>query len=228
MRVLLVEDDPSVATLISKGLSEEGMTIDQVGTCKAALAAGAERSFDVLIVDRRLPDGDGIEIVRAFRARGLGTPILVISALAELEDRVKGLDAGADDYLKKPFAFPELIARLRALARRGRTPMPQILRLGDLELDPGMRRATAAGRKLELTQREFALLQLFLRARGATLSRIKIGEEVWEQEFEPASNVIDVYVRRLRKKLEDAGSKTTIETVRGEGYVLAAEAVDGA
>jgi DNA-binding response OmpR family regulator len=228
VRVLLVEDDPAMAALMAKSLGDEGFTVEPATTCKAALAAGAERSFDVLIVDRRLPDGDGLEIVRGLRSRGLGTPILVVSALSALEDRVQGLDAGADDYLKKPFAFPELVARLHALVRRGRVPMPRILRAGDVELDPGMRRASAAGKKLELTQREFALLQLLLRARGGTLSRSRIGEEVWEQELEPASNVIDVYVRRLRKKLEDAGSATTIETVRGEGYLLRGANDEGA
>lgn len=220
MRVLLVEDEPNVAAFVKKGLIEESFAVDHASTRRDALHLATREAYDALIVDRRLPDGEGLDVVRAVREKGLGTPILVLSAVADLESRVMGLDSGADDYLAKPFAFSELLARLRALLRRGRAPLPAVLKAGDLELDPATRRVTAAGKRLDLTQREFALLQLFLRYPGATLSRTTIGEHVWDYHFESTSNVIDVYVRRLRKKLEEAGGETTIETVRGAGYML--------
>jgi len=220
MRVLLVEDEPSVAAFVKKGLSDERFDVDHAATRRDGLQLAMHQSYDVLVVDRRLPDGDGLDVVRTVRQQGLGTPILVLSAVADLEARVSGLDSGADDYLAKPFAFSELLARVRALVRRGRAPLPTVLRLGDLELDPSSHRVTANGKKLELTGREFAVLQLFLRYPATTLSRTTIGEQVWDYHFESTSNVIDVYVRRLRKKLEEAGGKTTIETVRGAGYAL--------
>ena len=221
VRVLLVEDEPNVAAFVKKGLGEESFAVDHATTKRDALHLATTETYDAFVVDRRLPDGDGVELIREVRGRGIATPILVLSAVADLESRVAGLDAGADDYLAKPFAFTELVARLRALLRRGRTATPVVLKAGDLELDPATRRAASNGAKLDLTPREFALLHLFLRYPGATLSRTTIGEHVWDYNFESTSNVIDVYVRRLRKKLEDAGGKTTIDTVRGAGYVLA-------
>ncbi len=222
MRVLLIEDEPNVAAFIGKGLREESFVVDGVATRRDALHLATSESYDVMIVDRRLPDGDGLDVVRAVREKGIGTPILVLSAVADLQSRVSGLNSGADDYLGKPFAFSELLARVRALLRRGTAPLPSVLCMGDLELDPATRRVTGKGTKLDLTQREFALLELFLRYPGATLSRTMIGEHVWDYHFESTSNVIDVYVRRLRKKLEEAGCKTTIETARGAGYALLA------
>jgi two-component system OmpR family response regulator len=220
VRVLLVEDEPNVAAFVKKGLAEESFAVDHAPSQKDGLLLALEETYDVLVVDRRLPDGDGLDLVRAVRGRGLSTPILVLSAIADLDARVTGLDAGADDYLAKPFAFTELLARLRALLRRGRAALPSVLKMGDLELDPATRRVLSAGARVELTPREFALLHLFLRYPGATLSRTTIGEHVWDYHFESGSNVIDVYVRRLRKKLEEAGGKTAIETVRGAGYTL--------
>jgi two-component system OmpR family response regulator len=220
VRVLLIEDEPNVAAFVKKGLGEEGFAVDHAATKTDGTHLAVRETYDALVVDRRLPDGDGLEIVRDVRGRGVTTPILMLSAVADLDSRVVGLDAGADDYLAKPFAFTELVARLRALLRRGRAALPTVLKTGDLELDPATRRVVSNGAKLDLTQREFALLHLFLRYPGATMSRTTIGEHVWDYNFESTSNVIDVYVRRLRKKLEDAGGKTTIETVRGAGYVL--------
>jgi DNA-binding response OmpR family regulator len=223
VRVLLVEDEPTVAAFIKKGLGEEGFAVDHALGRRDGTQLATQEAYDALVIDRRLPDGDGLELVREVRGRGCSTPILVLSAIADLESRVKGLDSGADDYLAKPFAFTELVARIRALLRRGRTTAPSVLKVGDIELDPTSRRVHANAQRLELTPREFALLHLFLRYPGATLSRTTIGEHVWDYNFESTSNVIDVYVRRLRKKLEDVKGKTTIETVRGAGYVLLVE-----
>ncbi|MBI3724815.1 response regulator transcription factor, partial [bacterium] len=194
MRVLLVEDEPNVAAFVKKGLAEEGFSVDHAKNREDGLHMGTRESYDVLVVDRRLPDGDGVDLVREVRGRGVGTPILVLSALADLEARVAGLDAGADDYLAKPFAFTELVARVRALLRRGRAPLPAVLKAGDLELDPAKRKVLSNGARLDLTPREFALLHLFLRYKGATLSRTTIGEHVWDYNFDSFSNVIDVYV----------------------------------
>jgi DNA-binding response OmpR family regulator len=220
MRVLLIEDEPNVAAFIKKGLSEESFAVDHAKTRQDGVHLATKETYDALIVDRLLPDGDGLDVVREVRKKGLGTPVLVLSAVADLESRVQGLNAGADDYLGKPFAFSELLARVHALLRRGRAPAPPVLKTGDVELDPTKRKVLANGKKLDLTQREFALLHLFLTYPGATLSRTTIGEHVWDYQFESTSNVIDVYVRRLRKKLEDAGCKATIATVRGSGYEL--------
>ena len=220
MRVLLVEDQPTVAAFVTKGLREEGFAVDTAATLRDGTHLATHEAYDLVIADRRLPDGEGLELVKALRGCGHGTPVLVLSALSDTASRVSGLDAGADDYLTKPFAFSELLARARALLRRGRTTLPTVLRIGDVELDPASRKATANGKKLVLTAREFALLQLFLRSPEVTLSRTAIGESVWDYHSEASSNVIDVYIRRLRKKLEEAGSQVRIETLRGAGYSL--------
>jgi two-component system OmpR family response regulator len=222
MRVLLVEDEPNVAAFVMRGLSEEGFVVDHAASKKDSLALVGKETYDVLVVDRRLPDGDGLELVRLLRGQGLATPIIVLSVMARLEHRVTGLNAGADDYLAKPFSFTELLARVRALLRRGRAPLPALLKVGDLELELATHRVLANGKSLELTPREFALLLLFMRYPGETLTRATIGEQVWDYHFESGSNVIDVYVRRLRKDLEKAGAAATIETVRGAGYALLA------
>lgn len=227
MRVLLVEDEPNVAGFVVKGFREEGLAVDHARTVAEGTDLAAVEDYDLLVLDRRLPDGEGLDIVRGLRSRGSATPILLLSVLGDVEDRVRGLECGADDYLVKPFAFVELLARARALLRRGRLPLPTVLRCGDLELDPATHQARVRGRRLELTPREFALLDLFLRYPGAALSRTRIGEHVWDYRFEPGSNVIDVAVGRLRRKLEDAEAAVTIETVRGVGYALTAPSSSG-
>jgi DNA-binding response OmpR family regulator len=223
MHVLLVEDELNVADFIKTGFSEESFTVDHVRTFVDARHLATHEVYDLIVVDRRLPDGDGLDLVKELRAKGGKAPILILSALAQLDQRVTGLEAGADDYLGKPFAFSELLARARALLRRGPIPLPPVLTFGDIELDPNKRQVLAHGKRVDLTAREFALLQLLMRYSGATLSRTKIGEHVWEYHFEPTSNVIDVCVGRLRKKLEQAGATTKVETIRGAGYTLLAQ-----
>jgi two-component system, OmpR family, response regulator len=222
MRVLLVEDEPNVAGFIMKGFIEESLAVDHARTVADGSALAVAKDYDLLVLDRRLPDGDGLDIVRRLRTRGSTTPILLLSVLGDVEDRVKGLECGADDYLVKPFEFVELLARTRALLRRGRLPLPSVLRCGDIELDPAAHRILVQGQRLDLPPREFALLDLFLRYPGAALSRTRIGEHVWDYRFGPESNAIDVAIGRLRRRLEEAGSRTVIETVRGVGYALVA------
>jgi DNA-binding response OmpR family regulator len=224
MRVLLVEDELNVATFLKEGLEEQSFVVDHAKTRVDGTHLALGQKYDVVIVDRMLPDGDGLLLVREARAKGVATPILVLSAVNDPESRARLLDAGADDYVTKPFHYVELVARLRALIRRGRVSLPAVLKVGDLEFDPATRRVLASGHKVELSQREFTLLHLFMRYAGATLSRTMIGEQVWDYNFDSTSNVVDVYVGRLRKKLVDAGSKAKIETVRGAGYVLEAPA----
>jgi len=200
MRVLVVEDEVKMAGLLRRGLEEEGYAVDVAGSGSEALWAGTENSYDAILLDVMLPDLDGFEVCRRLRAAGRWAPVLMLTARDSVPDRVAGLDVGADDYLGKPFAFSELFARLRALARRGADERPAVLRAGDLELDPASRRVRVAGTPVDLTAREFALLECFLRRPGEVLTRTRLIEHVWDFNFEGDSNVVDVYVRYLREK----------------------------
>jgi two-component system, OmpR family, response regulator len=216
MRVLVVEDDPKLASLLGRGLREEGVATDVTSRGEDALwMAGATR-YDALVLDVMLPGIDGFEACERLRADGVSTPVLMLTARDAIEDRIAGLDGGADDYLVKPFAFGELLARLRALARRGPVARPAVLETGSLRLDPAAHRVWRGGEEIELTAREFALLQALMRRPGQAMSRFELLEAVWDNAYENRSNVIDVYVRYLRRKL----GRTTIETVRGHGYRL--------
>lgn len=218
MRILVIEDNPRMATGIQRGLRENGYAAD---VCPSGfegedLAAGSE--YDAVILDLMLPDRDGVEVCRNLRRRSKSVPVLMLTALSGTEDKVNGLDAGADDYLTKPFEFEELLARLRALLRRGEATEGRTLRCEDLELDLYTRRATRADSKVELSNKEFALLEYFMRNPNRVLSRAQIGEKVWDMNFEPGSNVIDVYVSSLRRKVDRGFERELIHTVKGAGY----------
>lgn len=220
MRILLAEDTPSLARSIAQGLSEEGFTVDVAQNGEDALHLGAEVPFDAIVLDRMLPLMDGLTVLRTLRKRGVRTPVLLLTALGEVHDRVAGLDAGGDDYLVKPFAFEELLARVRALLRRGYGQPSNVVSLGRLQLDLASRTARVDGKPLELTAREFSVLELFAMKPGTTWSRTQLAERLYNEDAERDSNVIDVFVARLRKKLEAAGlpGDRMIRTLRGAGY----------
>ncbi len=218
MRVLVVEDEERMAALIAAGLAREGHVVDVAGDGETGLAMARAAPFDLVVLDVMLPRMDGFALCRALRGRDAGVPVLMLTARGEIEDRVEGLDAGADDYLVKPFAMSELLARLRALTRRG-GERTAALRAGDLLLDPLRREVQRGGRRLELTAREFNLLEFLMRRRGEVLSRAAILDAVWGEDVEPYGNVVDQYISYLRGKLEQHGPRL-IETVRGVGYVL--------
>ncbi|MFC3125142.1 winged helix-turn-helix domain-containing protein [Pseudoroseomonas globiformis] len=223
MRILVIEDDAATADYIAKGLREEGHVVDLARTGRDGLFLALNESFEVIVTDRMLPGPDGIAILRAIRASGITTPVLVLTALGEVDRKVEGLEAGADDYLAKPFAFAELRARLRALARRPATSAePTELAVGDLRMDLLRRQVTRAGQAIELLPTEFRLLDYMMRHPGQVLTRTMLLEKVWDFSFDPTTNVIDVHVSRLRRKLEAGGDKPMIHTVRGAGYILAA------
>ena len=220
MRLLLVEDDPRLAGLLQRGLRGEGYAVDVSATVDEGRWLAKENPYDALIFDVMLPDGDGFGLCRELRQAGDWTPVLMLTARDAVADRVQGLDAGADDYLVKPHSFDELAARVRALIRRGARERPAVLRVGTLTLDPASRSVTAGGRRLELTPKEFALLELFMRHPGEVLPRREILDHVWDWAYDGTSNVIDVYVRYLRQKLGDGPGQPVIEAVRGVGYSL--------
>jgi len=222
MRLLLMEDDDRLAELLRRGLKAEGHAVDHAGSIEDGRWLATENPYDVLIFDVMLPDGDGFSLCADLRATGDWTPVLMLTARDAITDRVRGLDVGADDYLVKPFAFPELTARLRALARRGASERPTKLSVGSLVLDPAARSVLIGDRALDLTAREYALLELFVRRAGDVLTRTEIQERVWDWAYDGTSNVIDVYVRTLRAKMAGLPSAPKIETVRGIGYVLRA------
>lgn len=217
MKILLVEDEPAVQAAVARALRLEGDEVDCAATLAAARTA-MDSDPDVVLLDRNLPDGDGLELCRALRGEGDRTPVLVLTARDQVADRVEGLDAGADDYLVKPFALDELLARVRALGRR--TGATDILRFADIEVDARKRLATRGGRDLDLTKTEFALLELLLRTPGEVLDRSRIFTEVWGFDFGPTSNSLNVYIGYLRRKLEAAGEPRVVQTVAGVGYVL--------
>jgi two-component system, OmpR family, response regulator len=220
MRVLVVEDELKMAGLLKRGLEEEGYAVDLARTGSEALWAGTETPYDAIILDVMLADMDGFDVCRQLRAGGRWAPVLMLTARSAVSDRVAGLDAGADDYLTKPFSFSELFARLRALVRRGAGERPAVLRAGDLALDPASRRVARGDAVVELTAKEFALLEYFMRRPGEVLTRSRIIEHVWDFGYEGDSNVVDVYVRYLREKIDRPFRRDTIETVRGTGYRL--------
>jgi DNA-binding response OmpR family regulator len=228
MRILIVEDEPALADLLARALREAAWAPDVVGTGRAALEALAINDYDLAILDIGLPDMDGLEVCRRWRARGGRTPVLMLTARQGLGDRVAGLDAGADDYLPKPFAMEELMARLRALARRPPSALDVTLRLADLEVDTSARIARRAGRLIRLTAREYGLLEYLLRNAGRVVSRAQILEHVWDDNFDPVGNVVDVLVGRVRRKVDIAGLAPLLHTVRGAGYRLAEDGGDAA
>jgi two-component system OmpR family response regulator len=223
MRVLLVEDEPRMASLIHRGLVGEGLAADVAPSGEDALWLAEAHEYDAIVLDVMLPGLDGFETCRRLRGSGVWSPVLMLTARDAVEDRVAGLDSGADDYLVKPFAFAELLARLRALARRGETERPAVLEVGDLRLDPATRRVERAGREIELSAKEFALLETFMRRPGQVLSRLQLLEHAWDFAYDNRSNVVDVYVRRLRRKIDEPFGRRSLETLRGAGYRLRAE-----
>ena len=218
MRILVVEDEEKVASFIRKGLEQSAHTVDVAGNGEEALVLAEVNAYDAIILDLMLPGKDGLQVVRELRARGSAVPVLALTARGTLEDRVRGLDSGCDDYLAKPFAFDELQARLRALLRRGASSRAALLHVADLTFDPAARLVERAGRPIALTRRELGILETLLRRPGWVVSRDAIIESVWGFEFPDASNLVEVYVGRLRKKLGDEASR--IETVWGIGYRL--------
>jgi two-component system OmpR family response regulator len=224
MRLLIVEDEVKMAGLLRRGLQEEGYAVDVAQTGSEGVWAATENPYDAIVLDVMLPDLDGFAVCRQLREAGRWTPILMLTARDAVPDRIAGLDAGADDYLTKPFAFTELLARLRALVRRGAGERPAVLKAGDLALDPATRRVTRGGTPIDLTAKEFALLEYFLRHRGEVLTRTRLIEHVWDFAYDGDSNVVDVYVRYLRQKVDRPFGRRTIETVRGAGYRLETEA----
>jgi two-component system, OmpR family, copper resistance phosphate regulon response regulator CusR len=221
-RILLVEDESKVARAVQDGLEAEGYEVTLAATGDAGLQAANTRNFDLMVLDLMLPGRDGLEILSARRAAGDPTPVLILTARDTVFDRVAGLDAGADDYLVKPFAFAELLARVRALLRRGRPESPQGLRVADLEIDAAARRASRAGHALLLTAREFALLEYLVQRQRQVVSREEIARDVWREPSRgtPLDNVIDVHIMRLRRKVDPEGRSRLIHTVRGVGFVV--------
>src|SRR5215472_9653607 len=221
MRVLLVEDDRKAAKLLAKGLHEEGFVVDVAPTGEAGEEQAFVNEYDVIVLDWLLPGKDGLAVCQSLRARDMTTPILMLTARHSLADRVSGLTTGADDYLTKPFAFAELLARIRALLRRARVAQPAVLRLADLTLDPASRRVTRGGLNIALTSKEFAILEALMRSAGDVVSRVRLVESVWDQASDVDDNLVDVHVSHLRKKIDRSGSPALIHTVRGFGYRLA-------
>jgi heavy metal response regulator len=224
MRILLAEDEQKVASFIERGLEAEHYAIDVVYDGEAALARARDGDYDLVILDVMLPKRDGLSVLKELRARKLTLPVLLLTARDTVADKVAGLDSGADDYLTKPFAFEELVARVRALLRRGAPAASAILQLADLSLNPTTREVTRAGRRIDLTAKEYALLEFFLRRAGQVVSRAVIAHHVWGVDFDTFTNVIDVYVNYLRKKIDADFVPKLLHTVRGVGYVLKEQA----
>lgn len=220
MRILLAEDEHKVASFVQRGLEAEQYAIDVVHDGAAALARALDGDYDLLILDVMLPKRDGLAVLREIRAHKLPLPVLLLTARDTVADKVTGLDSGADDYLTKPFAFEELVARVRALLRRGGPAAPAVLQVADLRLDPVSREVTRAGKHIDLTAKEYALLEFFLRRAGHVVSRAVIAHHVWGVDFDTFTNVIDVYVNYLRKKIDATFEPKLLHTVRGVGYVL--------
>jgi len=218
MKVLIVEDERKVGQFIEQALDEQSHTARLVGSCAAAREALAESSYDAVILDLGLPDGDGFDLLREWRAAGFNEPVLILSARDAVADRIRGLNLGADDFLSKPFSLEELLARVRALLRRQGGAKVTVLEHGGVRVDLLARTVSAGGRPVELTSREFALLELFLQNRGRVLTRTLIAERIWEAHYDMETNLIDVYVRRLRQKLGATEDKPLIRTIRGTGY----------
>jgi two-component system OmpR family response regulator len=223
VRILIVEDEVKLAALLRRGLTEEAHAADVAATGEEALWKAQATEYDAIVLDLMLPGIDGLEVCRRLRADGVWSPVLMLTARDALEDRIGGLDAGADDYLTKPFAFAELLARLRALARRGTPERPPVIKVGDLTLDPATHRVRRGDVEIELSPKEFALLETFMRRPERVLSRFELLEHAWDYDYEHRSNVIDVYVRYLREKIDRPFGRDSLETVRGAGYRLRAD-----
>lgn len=223
MKILVVEDEERVAQFIQKGLKEEGHAVDVSYDGEDGGFLAEVNDYDLILLDVMLPKKNGISVCREIRARGVVTPVLMLTARDSVEDRVRGLDAGADDYLVKPFAFEELLARVRALLRRRADSKTPTLQLADLELDPITRLVTRAGKPIRLTTKEYSLLEYLLRNADKVLSRTLIGEHVWDMNFDPESNVIDVYISHLRNKIDKGYDLPLLHTMRGQGYLLSVD-----
>lgn len=221
MRILLVEDEPAAARMLAKGLREHAYAVDVAPDARTAMAHATTSEYDAIVLDVALPDRDGVTVCRELRQGGMVTPIIMLTARDAVQARVAGLDSGADDYITKPFDFIELLARLRAVIRRGaRAPLPEQIQVGPLQFDTRAQTVTKDATVLELTAREYALLEFFARHSGAVLGRAAIAEHVWDDSYDPFSNVIDVYVQRLRRKLAAVGCESLIKTRRGAGYIM--------
>jgi two-component system copper resistance phosphate regulon response regulator CusR len=226
MRILLVEDEPSAASMLAKGLREKAYAVDVAGDGETAIYQASINDYDLVILDVMLPRKDGFEVCREMRAAGSGVPVIMLTALDGVEDRVAGLDTGADDYLVKPFDFRELLARVRALLRRGENLHAETITVADLEIDTRAQRVKRAGRSIQLTAKEYALLEYFVRHVDRVIKRADIAEHVWDESFDIFSNLIEVYVQRLRRKIDDGFALKLLRTRRGEGYMLTAEDED--
>jgi DNA-binding response OmpR family regulator len=220
MHLLVVEDERKIAAFLRRGLEEEGHTVDLASDGEEGFVRASSGDYDLLILDLRLPRLDGQSLCRQLRAQGIVTPVLMLTAKDQLEDKVEGLDSGADDYLTKPFAFEELLARIRALARRTRAMAAPILQVDDLKLDPQARKAMRRGRTIALTNREYQLLELLMRHAGQVVTRAIMLNRIWGYDFEGSTNVVEAYIRLLRKKIDAGEAAKLIHTVRGAGYML--------
>ncbi len=220
MRVLVVEDHRNTAAFIRKALQAESFAVDVCTNGEDALAAALATPFDAIVLDIMLPGRDGLSVMRQLRARRNATPVLLLSARGEVNERIEGLDAGADDYLPKPFVMAELAARIRALGRRGNDSKSTVLRVADLTLDTVSREARRGGKAIDLTAREYRLLEFLMRSTGRICGRMAILEKVWDYDFDPGTNIVDVYIRRLREKLDEGFEPKLLHTARGVGYVL--------
>jgi heavy metal response regulator len=223
MRVLVVEDNPDMGTYLEQGLREHGFAVDLVHDGDEALRFAAAGVYDLIVLDRMLPRRDGLDVLRGLRARGIQTPAIFLTARGAVSERVEGLDAGADDYLVKPFSFAELLARIRVVLRRGLDVQPAVLQVADLVVDPAARTVSLGGHRIELTAKQFTLLHYLMRHAGQVVSRTMIQEHVWNFEFDGLTNVVDVHINRLRNRVDRGFDRPLIHTLRGVGYVLREE-----
>lgn len=220
MRILVVDDEEKVTSYLKKGLIEEGYKVDICGNGYDGFKMAMSNSYDLILLDIMMPGYDGVEVLRKLRANNNETPVIFLTARDAVEDRIQGLQVGADDYLVKPFAYNELIARIQVILRRGAVKTPDVIRIGDLEIDQVAHRASRGGKRIDLTPKEFSILKLLARKQGEVLSRTKIAEHVWNLEYDHDTNVVDVHIRRLRAKVDDPFEEKLIHTIRGFGYVL--------